>query len=63
VVLFRRDGWGWDDYEKWSARLLTDQIAFVLPTSWDGEPVARLCFVHPETTKQMVDELVSTIAL
>jgi hypothetical protein len=33
----------------------------VLPTSWDGEPVARLCFVHPETTKQLVDEVMSTI--
>jgi glutamate/tyrosine decarboxylase-like PLP-dependent enzyme len=62
VVLFRRDGWGWDDYESWAARLLTEQIAFVLPTSYDGEPVARVCFVHPETTKQMVDELISTIA-
>jgi glutamate/tyrosine decarboxylase-like PLP-dependent enzyme len=62
VVLFRRDGWGWDDYDSWSARLLADQIAFVLPTSLDGEPVARLCFVHPETTKQMVDDLISTIA-
>ncbi len=62
VVLFRRDGWQWCDYDSWSARLLADQIAFVLPTSWDGEPVARLCFVHPETTKQMVDEIISTIA-
>jgi aromatic-L-amino-acid decarboxylase len=62
VILFRRDGWGRDDYEQWSARLLADQIAFVLPTTYDGEPVARLCFVHPETTKQMVDDLISTIA-
>ncbi|MFG2000495.1 pyridoxal phosphate-dependent decarboxylase family protein [Spirillospora sp. NPDC048911] len=62
VVLFRRDGWGWDDYEKWSARLLEDQIAFVLPTEWEGEPVARLCFVHPETTERLVDEVIATIA-
>lgn len=61
VVLFRRDGWGRDDYESWSARLLDEQIAFVLPTSWQGEPVARLCFVHPETTKQLVDEVIATI--
>jgi glutamate/tyrosine decarboxylase-like PLP-dependent enzyme len=61
VVLFRRDGWGWDDYDSWSARLLADQIAFVLPTSWEGEPVARLCFVHPETTKQLVDDVLSTV--
>ncbi|MFI0446677.1 pyridoxal phosphate-dependent decarboxylase family protein [Actinomadura sp. 6N118] len=62
VVLFQRDGWGMDDYENWSARLLADQVAFVLPTSWGGEPVARLCFVHPDTTKQLVDEVISTIA-
>src|SRR5215470_17285275 len=62
VVLFRRDGWGWEDYDRWSARLLADQIAFVLPTSWDGAPVARLCFVHPQTTRHMVDEIISTIA-
>jgi aromatic-L-amino-acid/L-tryptophan decarboxylase len=62
VVLFRRDGWGWHDYEKWSAKLLADQIAFALPTTWDDEPVARLCFLNPLTTKQMVDELISTIA-
>jgi glutamate/tyrosine decarboxylase-like PLP-dependent enzyme len=61
VVLFRRDGWAWEDYERWSDRLLADQIAFVLPTSWDGEPVARLCFVHPGTTRQMVDELLATM--
>jgi aromatic-L-amino-acid decarboxylase len=62
VVLFRRDGWGWADYENWSARLLADQVAFVLPTSWDGEPVARLCIVHPETSKQLIDDVISTIA-
>jgi glutamate/tyrosine decarboxylase-like PLP-dependent enzyme len=62
VVLFRRDGWGWEDYEKWSDRLLADQIAFVLPTAWDGEPVARLCFVHPETSKELIDEVLATIS-
>jgi aromatic-L-amino-acid decarboxylase len=61
VVLFRRDGWNWDDYERWSARLLEEQIAFVLPTSWQDEPVARLCFVHPETSKQLIDEVIATI--
>jgi len=61
VVLFRRDGWGWNEYENWSARLLADQIAFVLPTSWDGEPAVRLCIVHPDTTKQLVDDVISSI--
>ena len=62
VALFRRDGWGWEDYEKWSDRLLADQVAFVLPTAWDGEPVARLCIVHPETSKQLIDEVLAAIS-
>lgn len=61
VVLFRRDGWDQDDYESWAAGLLADQIAFVAHTAWDGQPTGRLCFVHPETTKQLVDEVIATL--
>ena len=50
VVLFRRTGWNDDDYETWWRRLLDEQIAFVQPTSFRGEKVARLCFVNPRTT-------------
>jgi glutamate/tyrosine decarboxylase-like PLP-dependent enzyme len=50
VVLFRRSGWGADDYAAWWRRLLDQQIAFVQPTTWDGESIARLCFVNPRTT-------------
>jgi glutamate/tyrosine decarboxylase-like PLP-dependent enzyme len=61
VVLFRRTGWDADDYEAWSARLLADQIAFVTPSRWHGEPVARLAFLHPETTLGIVDEILATL--
>ena len=44
VVLFRRIGWDAEDYDRWWRRLLDEQIAFVQPTSWNGEKVARLCF-------------------
>ena len=50
VVLFRRRGWVDADYEAWWRRLLDAQIAFVQPTSWKGEKLARLCFVNPRTT-------------
>ena len=50
VVLFRRHGWEGRDYEAWWRRLLDAQLAFVQPTSWRGEKVARLCFVNPRTT-------------
>jgi L-2,4-diaminobutyrate decarboxylase len=53
VVLFRRLGWGPDDYESWWRRVLDAQIAFVQPTSWLGEKVARLCFVNPRTIEHV----------
>jgi glutamate/tyrosine decarboxylase-like PLP-dependent enzyme len=62
IVLFRRTGWTMDDYEAWSARLLDEQIAFVAPTRWYGEPVARLAFLHPDTTVDIVDEILATTA-
>jgi glutamate/tyrosine decarboxylase-like PLP-dependent enzyme len=61
VVLFRRTGWGSDDYEAWWRRLLDAQIAFVQPTSWQGERVARLCFVNPLTTLDHVRAVLGTM--
>jgi len=60
IVLFRRAGWTASDYDAWSARLLAEQIAFVTPTRWHDEPVARLAFLHPETTLVLVDEILGT---
>jgi glutamate/tyrosine decarboxylase-like PLP-dependent enzyme len=61
IVLFRRLGWAKLDYDAWSARLLHDQIAFVTPTSWEGETVARFAFLHPDTTVGMVDEILASM--
>src|SRR4029079_9307977 len=61
VVLCRRAGWGSDDYEAWWRRLLDAQIAFVQPTSWHGERVARLCFVNPLTTLDHVRAVLGTM--
>ncbi len=62
IVLFKRHGWSAAEYDRWSARLLDEQIAFVTPSSWQGEPVARLAFLHPETTVEIVDEILATTA-
>jgi glutamate/tyrosine decarboxylase-like PLP-dependent enzyme len=61
VVLFRRIGWSADDYESWWRRLLDAQVAFVQPTSWNGERVARLCFVNPRTTIDHVRAILGTM--
>ncbi len=62
IVLFRRNGWSRADYEAWSARLLTDQVAFVTSTTWEGVAAARLALLHPDTTTDIVHEIVETMA-
>ena len=62
VVLFRRPGWAKPDYEAWSARLLSNQIGFVTPTTWEGETVARFAFLHPNTTVEMIRQILDTMA-
>ena len=61
VVLYRRDGWSQDDYQRWSAKLLSDQIGFVTPTKWEGETVARLALLHPNTTLEMVEQILDSM--
>jgi glutamate/tyrosine decarboxylase-like PLP-dependent enzyme len=61
VVLFRRTGWERADYDAWSAQLLADQTGFVLPTTWEGRATARLVFLHPDTTLEMVEEILASM--
>jgi glutamate/tyrosine decarboxylase-like PLP-dependent enzyme len=61
IVLFRRRGWTDEDYNAWSAKLLADQIGFVAPSKWEGETVARMAFLHPDTTLEIVDEILATM--
>jgi aromatic-L-amino-acid/L-tryptophan decarboxylase len=57
VVLFRRSGWTPAQYAQWADRLLHDQVAFIPPTSWEGETVARFAFLHPHTSMDLVREI------
>lgn len=61
IVLFRRIGWTPEDYHSWSKSLLNDQIAFVAPTKWQGETVARLAFLHPDTSIEIVREILDSM--
>jgi glutamate/tyrosine decarboxylase-like PLP-dependent enzyme len=61
VVLFRRHGWDATDWRRWAAGLLDAGVAFVAPTSWRGEPVGRLVFLHPRTPTSLIDEILSTL--
>jgi aromatic-L-amino-acid/L-tryptophan decarboxylase len=62
VVLFRRIGWQAADYAAWADKLLDDQVAFMPPTRWDGETVARFAFLHPHTTMDLVREILDRMA-
>ncbi len=62
VVLFRRIGWQASDYAAWADKLLDDQVAFAPPTLWDGETVARLAFLHPQTQMYLVKEILDRMA-
>jgi glutamate/tyrosine decarboxylase-like PLP-dependent enzyme len=61
IVLFRRKGWSPERYNTWSQELLRRQVAFVTPTKWEGETVARLAFLHPNTTEELVDEILGSM--
>jgi hypothetical protein len=41
---------------------LASQTGFVTPTTWEGEKVARLAFLHPNTTIDMIEEILATMA-
>ncbi len=62
VVLFERTGWTPDDYDRWAARLLEEQVALVTSTKWEGRTVGRLAFLHPHTGHDLVEEILASMA-
>lgn len=61
VVVFRREGWSLADYEAWSARLLDEQRAFVVPSSHRAEPVLRFAILSPLTTFELLTDILDTL--
>ena len=62
VIVFRRVGWSPEDYQVWSDRLLADQVAFVVPTSHEGETVTRFAIVNPSTSEDDITAILDTMA-
>src|SRR6185312_3025948 len=52
VLIFERIGWSDDDYTRWSAKLLADQIAFVTPSRHAGQVCTRFAIVNPRTSTE-----------
>jgi hypothetical protein len=57
IVLFRRRGWAAGQYARWADGLLHDQVAFIPPSAWEGETVARFAFLHPHTSMDLVRQI------
>ena len=62
VVLFRRRGWSGEEYTRWADQLLSDQVAFMPPSAWEGETVARFAFLHPHTPMDLVRRILDRMA-
>ena len=62
VVMFRRHGWEHEQYERWARELLEDQIAFMPPSAWEGQTVARFAFLHPHTPMDLVVSVLDRMA-
>jgi glutamate/tyrosine decarboxylase-like PLP-dependent enzyme len=62
IVLFRRIGWKAEDYHRWADELHRNDVAFIPPSSWEGEVVGRFAFLHPHTTMDLVCEILDRTA-
>jgi glutamate/tyrosine decarboxylase-like PLP-dependent enzyme len=62
VLVFRRCGWTRADYDAWSAGLIASGAAFVVPTTFQGEPAARIVILNPRTTLEDVSMVLDSMA-
>ncbi|MBO1765977.1 pyridoxal-dependent decarboxylase [Allobranchiibius sp. GilTou38] len=62
ILVFRRLGWEPADYHRWSDGLLERQDGFVVPTSHDGETLARFAIVNPLTSEDDITAILDSMA-
>jgi glutamate/tyrosine decarboxylase-like PLP-dependent enzyme len=61
IVAFTKSGWEASDYQKWSDKLLNDQIGFVTPSTHEGKPILRFAIVNPWTTITDIKVILATL--
>jgi glutamate/tyrosine decarboxylase-like PLP-dependent enzyme len=62
VLVFRRRGWGMQDYVALHHRLREAELAVFAPTEIEGEALARLCVINPATTLADVEVVLDAMA-
>jgi glutamate/tyrosine decarboxylase-like PLP-dependent enzyme len=61
IVAFTRNGWTAGDYQKWSDKLLADQIGFIPPSSDKGQAILRFAIVNPWTKISDIKMILDTL--
>jgi len=61
IVAFTRKGWVPSDYQKWSDKLLADQIGFIPPSSDKGQSILRFAIVNPWTKITDISMILDTL--
>jgi glutamate/tyrosine decarboxylase-like PLP-dependent enzyme len=61
IVAFTRKGWAATDYQKWSDKLLADQIGFIPPSSDNGQSILRFAIVNPWTKISDIKMILDTL--
>jgi glutamate/tyrosine decarboxylase-like PLP-dependent enzyme len=61
IVAFTRKGWTAADYQKWSDKLLADQIGFIPPSSDKGQAILRFAIVNPWTKISDIKMILDTL--
>ena len=61
VVVFERKGWELPDYDRWSEKLLKDEIGFVVPSSHQGKPNTRFAIVNPLTSIELLSKILESM--
>lgn len=61
VIVFRRKGWEPQDYQAWSDDQLAREESFVVPTSHDGETLARFAIVNPMTSEDDITAILDSM--
>jgi glutamate/tyrosine decarboxylase-like PLP-dependent enzyme len=61
VVVFEHEGWTVDDYKRWSDHLLDTGKGLVVPSSHHGKPNTRFAIVNPQTTYELLVELLDSM--
>ncbi len=64
-VLYRRKGWGPQDYTNWTYENHRKGFALVTPTKWKSgdsfETVSRFCFINPDTTEKDIEMILDSM--